>query len=147
MTILHGDIVIIAGSRSYEPPSTLSPHLHKQAIEYIDTLIDLAIKESGYLISCAISGGAIGIDRGGERWAIKNKIKYKVIRPVWKVNGIYNPRGGMQRNSKMADIAEKLICVWDGQSAGSCNMIEEMRMRNKPVYIKVADILKVNIDE
>lgn len=40
----------------------------------------------------------------------------------------------IMRNKKMATYADGLILIWDGKSAGSKNMKEEMIKLNKPLY-------------
>ena len=53
-------------------------------------------------------------------------------------NADWNKHGraaGPMRNKQMADYADVLIAVWDGQSKGTKNMIDQMNKLNKPVFI------------
>jgi uncharacterized phage-like protein YoqJ len=45
----------------------------------------------------------------------------------------YGKRAGHRRNQQMADNADALIALWDGESPGTRDMIR--RMENKPTII------------
>jgi hypothetical protein len=72
-----------------------------------------------------------GIDRLGEYWADSNRVNRKYFPPDWIKNG--KPAGPI-RNKQMAEYADALLLIWDGESKGSKNMKEEMKKLNKPVY-------------
>lgn len=94
-------------------------------------VVKKAIKESGFTISELISGGARGVDRLGESYAKENNIPIKRFIPDWDIG----KHAGILRNQKMAEYAEALIAIWDGESRGTKNMIEEARFRNLNVYV------------
>ena len=98
--------IIIAGSR------TSSEHQVREALEYCDW--------KGF-ISCVVSGGAKGADRVGEIWAKENGLEIKLFPAEWEKFG---RRAGPLRNQSMAEYANGLISVWDGESRGTANMIE-----------------------
>ena len=110
-------------------------------------LVCRAVSESGYDITCVLSGTARGVDQLGERYAKANNIDIERYPADWKnldVEGAvvrsnrygnYNARAGHNRNEQMGRDAEALIAIWDGQSAGTKNMIDFMHKQRKPVYV------------
>jgi hypothetical protein len=108
--------VIIAGTRSVDDYKLV-----------VDT-----IQKSGYNITEVVSGCATGVDRLGERWAIANSIPIKEMPADWTRFG---KSAGPQRNKAMADYADAAIVIWDGESRGTRNMIENMIRRKKPYHI------------
>ena len=108
--------VIIAGTRSVDD--------YKLVVE--------AIQRSGYNITEVVSGCATGIDRLGEQWARANNIPIKEMPADWSRFG--NSAGPM-RNRQMAEYADAAVIIWDGESRGTRNMIENMIRRKKPYYI------------
>lgn len=55
----------------------------------------------------------------------------KKFYPDW---GKHGKAAGPIRNKQMAEYADALLLIWDGESKGSKNMKEEMLKLNKPVY-------------
>jgi len=108
--------VIIAGTRSVE--------------DY--ALVVQAVERSGYEITEVVSGCATGIDRLGEQWARAHNVPIKEMPADWSR---YGNSAGPYRNRAMAEYADAAIIVWDGQSRGTRNMIENMIRRKKPYYI------------
>ena len=110
--------VIISGSRDF-----IAAPLIAQAVEL-----------SGWLpaITEVVSGCARGIDRLGEFWALQHSIPIKQFPADWQGHG---KLAGIYRNVKMAEYADALIAIWDGESRGTGNMIEEMRRVEKPVFV------------
>lgn len=109
--------VIIAGSRTINNYS----------------LVEQAVEESGLEITEVVSGMASGIDMLGVMWATNNNVDYAEFPADWKK---YGKSAGFIRNREMADYADALICVWDGVSRGSKNMISIATSLDMPVYIK-----------
>lgn len=71
--------------------------------------------------SAIVSGGAQGADRFGEGWAKEHDIPVQHFLAEWKIHG---KRAGPVRNKMMAENAEGLVAVWDGESRGTYSMIE-----------------------
>ena len=115
--------VIIAGSRSIVNEETVLPYLDKSPFE----------------ITEVVSGGAFGVDRIGEKWAMKYHIPIKMFIPHYDVQ---NPRNSpLLRNVDMAIFADALLAIWNNESRGTRHMIEQMKKLNKPYAI-----LEVNGD-
>lgn len=112
--------VIIAGSRHFET-------------QYAISLVSEAIRESGFEITEVIHGAARGIDLAADS-VCRGVHPIRVFPAEW---GKYGNRAGPIRNAQMADVADALILVWDGQSRGSKNMLETARRKGLKVFEKV----------
>lgn len=124
--------LIIAGSRTlYYSPDQMDFFLNI-----------LQIHRS--MITEVVSGGATGVDASGEGWLDFNKEKYSnpthpwptkkrfpVTKEDWETKG---RAAGPIRNAQMADYADALLLIWDGESKGSASMKREMEKRGKKVY-------------
>jgi hypothetical protein len=108
--------VIIAGSRNIDDRERLMS----------------AIRQADFEITEVVSGGASGVDRLGEIFALESEIPVKRFHPDWDT---YGRAAGPMRNRRMAQYADALIAIWDGESRGTKNMIEEMEKLNKHVFI------------
>jgi hypothetical protein len=108
--------VIIAGSRGITDEQTIFN----------------AIKNSGFEITEVVSGGAIGVDKFGEKYANRYDIPLKVFLPDWEKK---KSAAGIIRNAEMARYADALIAVWDGESKGTKNMIEVAERKGLKVYV------------
>ena len=117
--------LIIAGSRKISPSTELINALLNQygIIEEVDIYV---------------SGGAKGVDTACEDFAEEMKelcgpdnIHLKVFEANWTLHG---KKAGPIRNRQMAEYADALLLIWDGESKGSANMKSEMLKLEKPVY-------------
>lgn len=108
--------VVIAGSRTITD----------------EQLVFHAIEEAPFEITEVISGGAKGVDRIGETWARKRNIPIRIMKPIWTHKG-----AGLARNVEMAEEADALIAVYDGQSKGTKHMIDTMRKKGKRIHTKI----------
>lgn len=108
--------VIIAGSRTIDDYKLV-----------VDT-----INSSCYTITEVVSGTAVGVDRLGERWALANNIPIKEMPADFSK---YGKTAGPRRNKEMAEYADAAIIIWNGESPGTRNMIENMIRRKKPYFI------------
>lgn len=97
-----------------------------------EEIVKAAIKQSGFVISEVVCGGAQGVDEVGRRLAIYNQIPTKLFPADWSKHG---KAAGPIRNAQMAEYADALIAVWDGKSRGTKNMIEEAKKRGLKVYV------------
>lgn len=121
--------VIIAGSRDITKYNT----------------VEQAVKLSGFEITEVVSGKARGVDTLGEVWALTHNIPVASFPANWNKHG---RAAGPIRNCEMAEYAEALIAVYDGESTGTANMITQARSKGLDVFIYlVKDINdKTNID-
>jgi hypothetical protein len=78
-----------------------------------------------------VSGGATGIDTSGEQFGFEYSSKVTKFPAEWDKLG---KGAGHIRNKQMADYADALLLIWNGESKGSANMREQMLKQNKPIY-------------
>lgn len=114
--------IIIAGSR------TATEEQVRDAIKYCTWI--------GF-VTCIVSGGAKGADQVGEKWAKENGLNIRLFSADWEQFG---KRAGPMRNKQMAENAEGLIAVWDGQSRGTASMVELARNVGLRIFIYKTDI-------
>lgn len=107
---------IVAGSRSVTDQS----------------VVDAAILACDWTPTVIISGTARGVDTLGENWARANSVPVERFPANWNLHG---KRAGYLRNQQMADNAEALVAVWDGQTRGTLHMITIARVAGLKVYI------------
>jgi hypothetical protein len=108
--------VIIAGSR------TITDY----------ALLMQAVVQSEFEITTVVSGMARGVDSLGITYAELHRL------PLWQYPADWSRYGraaGIQRNKKMAMVADALIAVWDGQSRGTKNMIDEATRKGLRVFV------------
>ena len=118
--------VIIAGSRHIVNAKQVEEAFREWATK----------KGVRYLHNVAIiSGGARGVDTMGEIFAKENGINLIICPANWDY---HNKGAGHKRNAFMAEVADELIAVWDGESTGTKNMITTMLKLKKPVHITLA---------
>jgi hypothetical protein len=111
---------VIAGSRDIP---------HDRAVE----LVRDAIQASGWAgeISMVIHGGCRGIDNAAHQ-ACEGLWPVKVCPANWAKHG---KAAGPIRNREMAAMADALIAIWDGQSRGTKNMIDEANGRGLKAHV------------
>ncbi len=95
-------------------------------------LVEEAIKISGFEISQIVSGKAKGVDTLGEVWALANNVPVEAFPADWSQHG---RAAGPIRNKQMAEYADALIAIWDGESKGTANMIQQARNKQLNVFI------------
>ena len=111
-------VTIIAGSRG--------------VTDYNDVM--QATLDASWTISEVVSGHAGGVDKLGERWARDFKRPLNVFPAKWDTHG---KSAGYKRNVEMAENAEALIAVWDGESKGTKHMIDIAKDKGLRVYIHI----------
>jgi hypothetical protein len=107
---------IIAGSREITDPELLLKALEKHP----------------HPVTEVVCGTAPGVDTLGEDWAKVNNIPVKYFKPDWDTHG---KAAGPIRNRQMAEYGEALIAIWNGDSPGTKNMIEEAQKRKLHVTL------------
>jgi hypothetical protein len=83
-------------------------------------------------ITLIISGGAIGADSLGERWARENRIEILIFLPEWDK---YGKSAGYKRNVQIVESADAVIAFWDGESKGTQHTINIAKEKLKPTAI------------
>ena len=85
-----------------------------------------------YLITELITGTAKGVDQVA--YLLKDRYEHITLKEFpadWDTHG---KAAGPIRNAQMAEYADVLVIVWDGESRGSASMKREMMKRDKPIY-------------
>lgn len=95
-----------------------------------------AVRKSGFEITEVVSGGARGVDRLGEQYAVNNGLPSKVFKADW---ARHKQGAGPRRNRLMAEYADAVIVIWNGKSRGSASMTEEAKRSGKKLYTHLVD--------
>jgi hypothetical protein len=98
-----------------------------------DTNILLAaLAEIDWEPTVVLCGMAKGADTLGKLWAESLGIPVEEYPADWET---YGKAAGFIRNKEMADKAEALIALWDGQSKGTRHMINLAKERKLVVFV------------
>lgn len=87
---------------------------------------------SGFIPTEIFSGVASGPDQLGESWARERGVPIRRFYADWS---IFGKSAGPIRNREMAENADALIAIWDGESRGTANMIKEAIDHNLKVKV------------
>jgi hypothetical protein len=93
-----------------------------------------AIEEIDWEITEVVSGNARGADHLGELWAEFMQIPVKNFPANWNKFG---KSAGYKRNAEMADYADAVIVLWDGESRGTKQMISLAESKNLKLIVKI----------
>lgn len=121
--------VIIAGSRTLNKATLVETAVAMAFNKWINKDPD---HWQEYMIPEIVSGGAQGIDFLAELYAKKKTLKFTEFKADWNTFG---KQAGFKRNVEMADYADALIAIWDGASRGTFHMMQQMVVRQKPVFV------------
>lgn len=138
--------LVVAGSRS------IKKYEHVR-----NAIIESGLWESYGKSIIVVSGKAPGVDTLGEEFAERNSLPKPLAFPAkWddiKAHGAvvrkrkdgkkFNALAGHWRNEEMAIEADIALIIWDGESTGSINMIEQMLKLDKPVMLYP---LRISVD-
>ena len=94
-----------------------------------------AVGDACFGISEVVCGCARGVDKLGAKYAESLAIPVKEFKADWKGNG---KSAGILRNCEMADYADALIAIWDGQSNGTAHMIKTAIDKRLKVFVRTA---------
>lgn len=78
-------------------------------------------------VEVVLSGCCRGIDSAGKAWALGSGYPLEEFPADWKGLG---KSAGPRRNHEMAKRADGLILIWNGQSPGSANMLQEAKRQD-----------------
>ena len=107
---------IIAGSRGYT---------EYRIVEACVDIVKIDITE-------VVSGTARGVDQLGEFWAKEHEVPVKEFPADWDQFG---KSAGYKRNKQMAEYADALIAIWDGESRGTKHMIDLAKELELKVFV------------
>lgn len=82
-------------------------------------------------ITEVVSGNARGVDALGEQWADANEIPLRTFPADWDKFG---KAAGHMRNEEMAKYANALLFLWDGESPGTLNMINNAMKHKLTIF-------------
>lgn len=125
--------LIIAGTRSFTDEKMFWKIVH----DYHRKVEEYWLYE-GYgstKITEIVSGGAKGVDRFAEEWATEQGLELKIFKPIYDDAMWPSKLAPLHRNAQMAEYGDALLALWDGLSGGTANMIANMCLRNKPVFV------------
>jgi hypothetical protein len=108
--------VIIAGSRGITDFATVRD----------------AVQRSGFPITRVVSGMAAGVDTLAIRYATENALPLDPFPAQWSKWG---RSAGYRRNVEMAQNADALIAIWDGNSPGTRHMIAVAKARDLQSFV------------
>lgn len=78
-----------------------------------------------------VSGGARGADAFAKQLALQRGFHYIDVPAVWN----RGKGAGFARNTVIADVADHVIAVWDGESRGTADTIEKARRAGRTVEV------------
>jgi uncharacterized protein YeaO (DUF488 family) len=110
--------VIVAGGRDFNN--------YELVVKTLDRLLP---KNEEVII---ISGCANGADSLGEQYASDNGLLVERFPADWDKHG---KAAGPIRNAQMAEVGDKLIAFWDGESRGTKNMIDTATKKGLEVTV------------
>ena len=95
-----------------------------------------AVSQSGFTITEVVSGRQRGVDTLGEQYADLKKLPIAPFPADWTAHG---KAAGPIRNAQMARYADALIAIWDGESKGTKNMINQAKKEGLMVFVYMID--------
>ena len=116
-------ITIIAGTRTINNYRLLKHEITKA-------------EKDGIEITEVVSGGCMGVDELGEKYARVMEIPLHVFHAEWRTRG---KAAGPIRNSQMVEFADALIAIWDGKSPGTRNIIKQARAAGLKIHMAVQE--------
>lgn len=96
-----------------------------------DLLCDL-LESKKVKITTIISGGAVGADSLGKKFAMENNINYIEYLPNWSTHG---KSAGYIRNKLIIENSDAVLAFWDGISKGTKHSIDIAISLKKPIKI------------
>jgi hypothetical protein len=94
-------------------------------------------------VTVLLEGGSFGPDQFAEDWAKARGVKWVPVEADWhdfsepcfvKRNGQgreYNALAGLRRNTRIVEMAEKVVAWWDGRSKGTRDCFTKAGKANK----------------
>lgn len=96
------------------------------------TIFNWFNRENLFIFDEIISGGAIGADSLGAKFADDYGIKKTIFLPDWEKHG---KKAGFVRNRDIIENSDFVLAFWDGLSKGSANSLSIAKKLKKPTLI------------
>lgn len=121
---MEGEPIILAivGARTFSDQTLLNEKLQEFIVQY-------------GMPTKVVSGGARGADQMGERWAKKHGIETLILCPQWRVDGKYNPRAGLDRNTDIVNACTHMVAFPSEKGRGTQDSIRKAKRLGKPVLV------------
>ncbi len=108
-------IILISGSREYPD------------LEFVKKFVDGLPNDT-----ILLNGKARGVDNAARNEALFNNLIVQDYPADWNK---YGKAAGFIRNHIMVDLAEYVICFWDGESHGTQDVIDYTLQLEKPLTV------------
>ena len=113
--------VVIAGGRDFGNVRLRGElQASRDFITLYNTMDKLLVEQLKANTITIISGGAQGADSLGERYARMRNFGLIKVKADWNR---HKRSAGFIRNKEMLNIADGVVCFWDGKSTGTGHMI------------------------
>ncbi len=99
---------------------------------------ELLVKHANkYKATEIVSGGALGADFLGEKYAKDNGLLLKVFLPKFKIDSTisYDPKWFFERNKEIVEYCDKVLAFPMGKSSGTRHTIAYAKLKGKEVEI------------
>jgi hypothetical protein len=98
--------------------------------------VDDYLRKRGVKARQIVSGGAKGTDSLASRYANERRIEMIVLKPKWKVNGVYDPTAAFKTNDDIVNQSDIIIAFWNGHSKGTKDTITKTeKKKNKGLHV------------
>jgi hypothetical protein len=114
--------VVVAGGRNFTNYELLEKTL--------DGLLINKLKNDEVVI---ISGGALGADSLGQRYAKERGLECVVYPADWSR---YGKSAGSRRNAEMCAVCDAVCAFWNGTSPGTKSMIDMAKKSGKLIFVE-----------
>lgn len=104
----------------------------RSIINYNEKIINYIHSNYHNDITEIVSGGAIGIDKIAEEYAIKYNIPIKIIKPDWNIHG---RKAGFLRNIEIIKYCDIVLAFWKAKSNGTKHDIDLAIKYNKKIVV------------
>jgi SLOG family YspA-like protein len=126
--------VLICGSRDWDDAVLLFEECSQLVDEYRREIL-----HESYASVLVMHGDSGRADIWADAWAQLSHHDYKRFPAKWRVNGVYNPQAGFERNIQMLDQEPDLVIAFQkNESKGTQHTINEARKRGIPVEVITA---------
>lgn len=85
-----------------------------------------------YPIKVIVSGGAIGADSLGDKYADEKGLQKEIYKPDWD---LFGKSAGFLRNTTIIENSNMVVAFWDGASKGTKDSLDKAKKLKKTTLI------------